>query len=282
MDAAGCNHGSSPAVNIDNSLRYHQNPTYLSRLLLANVARQLALLIFIFLSFSDSVAQFSEAGKSLPSVPAGAQVTSERYTVSAKTLGISAKARKHLAAAHKEFRKMNVDEALRHIDAALQTDPSCAQAFSMRAFIRLAKKDPRGAAEDARHAMTLDSDDAESFIALAMSYNFLKEFQKAEEAVWQALSLRPQSWQGRLELAKSFYGQGEFVLALQELDLEKINFPDAHLVRGNVLIHLGRNQEAGEEFRVFLQQDPGDPRAQQVNRIISTLLPGMEVPPISN
>lgn len=274
MKTQGCHSRVSHALNIDNFLRYHQNLNHLNRLLLANIAPRLALFIFLFLSFSDSVAQFSEAGSpNHPSIPASAQATSERYTVSTRTLVIPAKTRKHLAAAHKEFSKMNVDEALRHIDAALHTDPACAQAFSMRAFIRLAAKDPGGAVEDSRRAVALDPDDPESFIALAMSYNSLKEFQKAEEAVRQALSLRPESWQGRLELAKSLYGQDEFVLALRELDSGPINFPDTHLIRGNVLIRLGRNQEAGEELRTFLQQDPGDPRAQQISHIISTLTP---------
>lgn len=280
MKTQGCHSRISYALKIDNFSRYPQNLNHLNRLLLANRALQLALLIFLFLSFSNSAAQFSEVVKpNLSSVPAGAQSTSEQYTVSTRTLGIPAKARKHLAAAHKEFSKMNVDEALRHIDAALHTDPACAQAFSMRAFIRLAEKDPRRAAEDARHAMALDPDDPESFVALAMSYNSLKEFLKAEEAVRQALRLRRESWQGRLELAKSLYGQGEFVLALLELDSEPINFPDTHLVRGNVLIRLGRNQEAAEEFRSFLQQDPGDPRTQQIQHIISTLAPPRGIAP---
>jgi Tfp pilus assembly protein PilF len=269
----GCHSRISLAVKSEDSPQYHQDPNHLNRLLLVKRTLQFVLFIFLFLSFSDAVAQIPDTGISnQPTIPAGAPATSEHYTVSAKTLGISVKARKHLNAAHKEFSKMNVDEALRHIDAALHTDPTCAPAFSMRAFIRLAEKDPRGAAEDARHAMALDPDDPESFIALAMSYNFMKEFQKAEEAVRQALGLRPESWQGRLELAKSLYGQGEFVLALRELDSEPVNFPDIHLVRGNVLVRLGRNQEAGEEFRAFLQQDPGDPRAQQVNHIMGTLM----------
>lgn len=236
------------------------------------VGKQFAVLIFLFLSFSESVAQFPDTGKSNPtSIPADAPATSERYTVSARTLAISAKARKHLAAALKEFSKMNVDESLKHIDAALHTDPACAQAFSMRAFIRLAEKDPRRAAEDARHAMALDPDDAESFIAMGMSYNSLHDFPKAEDAARRALSLRPESWQGRLELAKSFYGQGEFMAALNELDIKKIDFPDAHLVRGNVLLRLGRDQEAGEEFHVFVEQVPGDPRVEQINRMLGTL-----------
>ncbi len=276
----GCHSRRSHAFKIDNFSWYHQNLNHLNRLLLANRALQLALLVFLILSFSYSVAQIAEAGNpNLPPVPAGAQATSERYAVSTRMLGIPARARKHLAAAHKEFSKMNVDEALKQIDAALHTDPACAPAFSMRAFIRLAENDPGGAVEDAGHAIALDPADPESFIALAMSYNSLKEFQKAEEAVQQALRLHPQSWQGQLELAKSLYGRGEFVPALRELDAGPINFPDAHLVRGNVLIRLGRNQEAGEEFRAFLQQDPGDPRAQQVDHIMSILMAPQRIAP---
>jgi tetratricopeptide (TPR) repeat protein len=194
-----------------------------------------------------------------------------RYTVSAKRLGVPAKAWAHLAAAHREFSKRDFDEASREVDSALLADPGCAQAFSMRAFIKLAEKDSQGAVADAKRAASLDPGDAESFIALTMAYNSLKDFQKAEEAVQHALSLRPDSWQARLELAKSFYGQGELVLALCELDLANIDFPDAHLVRGNVLMQLGRNPEAVEEFSAFMREAPGDPRREQIQRIAATL-----------
>jgi Tfp pilus assembly protein PilF len=194
-----------------------------------------------------------------------------RYTVSAKRLGVPEKAWTHLAAAHQEFRKMNFEAASGEIESALGADPACAQAYSMRAFIKLAQKDPHGALDDARHAALLDPGDAESLIALAMGYNSLKEFPKAEEAARHALSLHADSWQGRLELAKSLYGQGDLVLALCELDLANIDFPDAHLVRGNVLMRLGRRPEAGEEFRAFLREAPTDPRGEQIHRIAATL-----------
>lgn len=186
------------------------------------------------------------------------------YTVSAKRLGIPAKAWSHLGAADREFRKMNFEGAEREVDGALRADPVCARAFSMRAFIKLAEKNPRGAVEDAEHAARLDSDDAESFIALAMSYNALKEFQKAEDAAEHALGLRPDSWQGRLELAESYYGNSELIRALCELDSASIDFPDAHLVRGNVLMGLGRPQEAQDEFTIFGREAPNDPRAGQI------------------
>lgn len=192
-----------------------------------------------------------------------------RYVVSAKQLGVPAKARERLAAAQESFRKLKIDEAEREIDGALRSDPDFAQAFAMRAFIRLAQKDANGAVEAARRAVSLDSDDPESFVALAMSYNSLREFQEAENAAWRALSLRPDSWQGRLELAKAWYGQSRFVVALREMDELIQDFPDVHLVRANVLARLNREQEAAGEFGRFLQQAPEDPRSEQVRRIVA-------------
>jgi tetratricopeptide (TPR) repeat protein len=209
-----------------------------------------------------------EASLALPADSVNA--TSTHFTVSAKRLGVPAKAWPHLAAAHREFSKMNFDEASRQVEIALQADPDCSQAFSMRAFIKLAEKDSQGAVSDAKHAASLDPGDAEPFIALAIAYNSLKDFHQAEESVRHALKLSPDSWQGRLELAKSLYGQGEPVLALCELDLGNIDFPDVHLVRGNVLMRLGRRQEAVEDFEAFLREAPGDARGEQIRGIVAT------------
>ncbi len=193
-----------------------------------------------------------------------------RETVSVAQLSIPAKAWRHLTAAHKEFSRGKLDAATNEIDAVLRLAPVCAQAFSMRALIKLAARNFPGAAEDARHAVFLDENDAESYIALGTAYNSLKEFSKAEEAVRQALSIRPDSWQGQIEMAKSLYGQGQYILALSELDSVGRDFPDVHLVRGDVLMCLNRSQEAAEQFSIFLRQAPGDPRTQQIEQIIAS------------
>lgn len=141
----------------------------------------------------------------------------------------------------------------------------------MRAFIRLAGRDPAGALEDAKRAILLDPHDAESFVALAMSYNALKEFQSAAEAAGHALSIRPDSWQGRLEMAKSLYRQGELIPALRELELVHMDFPDVHLVRGSVLMGLDRGPEAAEEFDIFLEEAPLDSRNGRIRGLVATL-----------
>jgi tetratricopeptide (TPR) repeat protein len=192
-----------------------------------------------------------------------------RYMVSAQQAAVPARARASLRSAQKRFREAKVNEALKEIDNALHADPDFARALTMRAFLQLAAKNPNGAVEDAKHAILLDPSDAESFVALAMAYNDVENYGDAGQAAERALDLRSDSWQGRLELAESFYGRHDFVVALRELDLAEIDFPDAHLVRGNVLLKLGRPTEAGEEFQTFVQEAPNDPRRQQVDRLIT-------------
>jgi tetratricopeptide (TPR) repeat protein len=110
-----------------------------------------------------------------------------------------------------------------------------------------------------------------------MSYNALKEFQKAAEAAYHALSIRPDSWQGRLEMAKSLYHQDELISALRGLELVHTDFPDVHLVRGSVLMGLDRNPEAASEFEIFLQESPLDPRCAKIREQVATMRRGVPV-----
>ncbi len=234
---------------------------------------RLAVCLFL-LCFGFHISVFPIPGNAQVS-PSGAAVseTAARgapdYTVSANRLSIPAKAAKRLELAQKRFDKMDVRGALSQIDEALQIDPACARAYSMRSYIKLAANDFSGAVADSIRAVELDSQDAESYIALAMAYNDSGEFQKAAEAAGHALGVRPDDWQGRLELAKSLYGQGEDEKALNLLDVVIRDFPDVHLVRADVLMRLGRSGEAAGEFSLFLKQEPNDPRDEQIRRIVA-------------
>jgi tetratricopeptide (TPR) repeat protein len=205
----------------------------------------------------------------LVSLSAAAQISGDMYTVSAQELRVSAKARAHLKLAQREFSRSNFAGARREVDQALQADSICAPAFSMRALLRLASRDLNGAIEDAARALALDPTGADADVALATAYNSLGEFQKAEDAARQALGMRPDFWQGRLELAKAFYGQDRLVLALGELDELNKDFPDVHLVRANILIRLNRTEEATTEFSQFLHEAPNDPRSEQIQRTVN-------------
>jgi tetratricopeptide (TPR) repeat protein len=171
--------------------------------------------------------------------------------------------------AQEKFSKLNFAGAQKEIDQALQADSVYAAAFAVRAVLRLAARDFHGAIEDATRSLALDPGEADAYVALATAYNSQKEFQNAEASALRALGMRSDFWQARLELAKAFYGQGRLIVALRELDELNKDFPDAHLVRADILVLLGCGEEAAKEFRQFLHEAPSDPRREQVERIVS-------------
>jgi tetratricopeptide (TPR) repeat protein len=206
-----------------------------------------------------------------------------RYKVSARQLGIPPKARARIAVAQDEFEKGHLRKAMNELEGAIEISPSCSEAWSMRAFMRLAAKNIPGAIDDGLHAVELDRTNAEAYLALGSAYNSTSDFDTAETHLRRSLEIRPNSWQAQLELAKTWYGQRKFVLALQELDLIERDFPDIHLVRANVLISLGRKPEGAGEFRTFLREVPGDRRTPQIQRILLEIARGdKSAPPETN
>jgi tetratricopeptide (TPR) repeat protein len=190
------------------------------------------------------------------------------YVISASRLRVPSKAVTHLEAAQRHFLKMQLAQATEELDRAIRIYPGFAQAFRLRALVHLAEKDFTASVENAAHAISLDGADAYSWVALATAYNSLNEWPEAEAAAGRALEFNPPAWQGRLELAKSFYGEARFALALSTLDQLHQDIPDIHLVRANSLMRLGRSQEAAQQFAVFLGEAPGDSRADQIRQIL--------------
>ena len=192
-----------------------------------------------------------------------------RPTVSVQELRVPAKARARLEAAQRDFSHLNLAGAEREIERALQADSTFAAAFSMRALVRLATRDLNGAIEDATRAATLDPGEPVACVALATAYNSRGEYERAEAAAQRALAMRPDFWQAQLELAKALYGEGRLDLALRQLDELNKDFPDVHLVRGNLLVRLNRSEKAREEFNAFLREAPNDSRRGQVEQIVN-------------
>jgi tetratricopeptide (TPR) repeat protein len=186
-------------------------------------------------------------------------------------LKVSSRVREHLSKAQRHFQRADLAGAFAELQQALSEDPQCAQALTMRALLKLAAKDPSGAIADSKQATLIDSNDAEAFLALATAYNSQQNFEEAEPAARQALSLQPDLWQAHLEVAKSLYGERKLLAALHEIDSLQTDFADVHLVRGSVLMLLGRKQEAAHELGEFLDEAPHDPRSEQIRQIVTDM-----------
>ncbi len=192
-----------------------------------------------------------------------------RFAVSVAELKVPNKVWVYLEAAHKALGEGNLEQAAKQTDRALGMDPHCSSAFAMKAFVDLARNHPVDAVQDARRAASVDPYNVEAFVALAMAYNAGNRFPDAQSAAREALRLNSNSWEARLELAKSLYQEQRFDAALAEMDRVRKDFPDVHLVRGNLLMRLGRSKEGAAEFALFVQEAPDDPRVGAVRQIIA-------------
>ena len=191
------------------------------------------------------------------------------FKVSIARLKTSSTAWSHLQAAHRKLANGNLVEAAAEADQVLHNDPRCAPALSMKAFIELAAKNSTAAVQDAAKATLIDPYDAVSFIALAMAYNASGAFSESQRAARDALRVQPDAWDARLELAKGLYSQGQWDAALRELNAIRKDFPDVHLVKGNVLMSLGNRQEGAAEFTKFVEEAPLDRRVDRIKQIIA-------------
>jgi tetratricopeptide (TPR) repeat protein len=193
------------------------------------------------------------------------------YAISVQQMQVSPKVRAHLEKARQEFGRLDLPAASTEVERALRIAPGCAQAFAMRAFIELASSKFDSAMTDALHATSLDPNDAISFLTLATAENSRGAFESAAAAAQKALQRQPGLWQAHLEIAKAFYGQEQFIEALRELNSFKIDFPDVHLVRANILLRIGRAPEAAQEFATFLDESPRDLRNQRIKKIVADI-----------
>jgi len=263
MDASCCRSLVQPKPPENESRFYSKEPN--QRTSIFGIRFSVLLLFAAVLSINVPLEQTARAQTLQP--PAN------DYAVSVAELKVPDKAWSHLRAANKAFTHGDLKEAAREADQALYVCPECGLAFSMKALIEMAAKNSPAAVRDAIHATLVDPYNADAFIALAMAYNGAGDYSSATQAARQALAKRPESWQGRLELAKSLYGEGNFEAALAELGSVHTDFPDVHLVRGNVLMRLGRTLEGTDEFKVFLAEAPNDGRVQIIRQIVALTQP---------
>jgi hypothetical protein len=88
------------------------------------------------------------------------------------------------------------------------------------------------------------------------------------------------SIEARLEFAESLYGEERLDAALAELDRVYKDFPDVHLVRGNVGMRLGHGKEGAREFELFCEGRPMIPEFPRFLRLSRGMLHPLGLKPV--
>jgi tetratricopeptide (TPR) repeat protein len=145
------------------------------------------------------------------------------------------------------------DDAVRELEAAAQADPKLPLVHYYLGIAFVRKQDyPRARAEFQKD-IALEPDAAFTYEQLGKVESTLQSEEDSAKDFARAVKLDPQLVDSRMGLAKIEERKKEYPAALAQLDeiirLEKDN-ASARYLRGQVLIHMGREKEGREELAV--------------------------------
>lgn len=157
----------------------------------------------------------------------------------------------HLFAAKSHLNSREYDLAITELQAAEKANPKLPFIHFNLGLAYLGKQQYADARDEFLKDAALEPDLALDYEELGGVYWLMQDDAKAEKNYREALRLDPRLANSHLGLAKIYQRQQKFPSALAEADAALKVDPertDGHYVRGQVLLHLGRKEEAKKEL----------------------------------
>jgi tetratricopeptide (TPR) repeat protein len=146
------------------------------------------------------------------------------------------------------------DEALAELNLAAQANPNLPFVHFNLGMAYLRKQDWEHAQAEFLADVAIEPEVAYNYEQLGLVYSLQHEDRKAEAALLQAVRLEPRLTDSHVELARVYDRQKKYAAALAEINgagkLDPTSYT-IHFVRGQVLLHMGRTQEAKAEMQTY-------------------------------
>lgn len=185
-------------------------------------------------------------------------------TVSTRELLIPPKAMKELQRSQSAFQSGDVRASARHLERALQIYPHYLEAHNNLGSRYIDLHEYEKAAGEFQKAIDLDPRITQPFNNLSVALFLLQRYAEAEVAARRAIDLDPHNSTARYMLgcvlATEKRNPSE---AMELLHQTEVEFPDARLLRAQVLIGQGAVDEAENELHEYLKV-PGVEKKQKV------------------
>jgi tetratricopeptide (TPR) repeat protein len=143
------------------------------------------------------------------------------------------------------------DQASAEFEAAAKADPQLPFVHFNLGLVHLRKQEYAQARDEFLKDAAVEPDLALNYNELGNVYWLMQDDKNAEKSYREALRRDPRLVDSRLGLAKILEKQQKYSLALPEVDAAVTldpERPEAHYVRGQVLLHLGHKEEARKEL----------------------------------
>jgi len=169
-------------------------------------------------------------------------------------------------AAQEEFSKgraalldKKVKDALQHLLKAVNLYSDFFEAHFLLGTAYMDALQWEDAEKALRRAQELKPDNMAALISLGETYRRQKRYQYAESVLQDSLKLDEASWQAHFALARVYWEKTEILKAAPHVGRTlqlKPDYPDAHLLAGNLFVRLNLPARALTEYEEYLRLSP--------------------------
>ena len=187
-------------------------------------------------------------------------------------------------------KKENLEEGVLHLEKAVATFPQYLQAQLMLGTTYLDLQQFDKAEQALKKTIEIDPKAANALFALGEVYLRQKKNEDSERVLLQGLQIENRSYQGHLTLARTYVAMAAKIKdeaenrPLRVKAYEQVNealkldseLAQAHWIKGNLLVSVGRDQDAQHEFEEYLRLDAKGPFASQAKTMIEKIKKELE------
>ncbi len=166
-------------------------------------------------------------------------------------------------------------DAQKHLESAYKQAPSNAHANFLLGYLYFQQNDFDKAQTYLTQATTLDPHDIQAINLSGRVRLARRDYAGAKTILQQAIAVNPENPTAHGLLADAYLNLSDFKDALAQADLSiekgKSNISSAHIVRGEALANLGRDDEAIQTLKTYLQTAPDSASGPQVRQFIAAI-----------
>jgi tetratricopeptide (TPR) repeat protein len=189
------------------------------------------------------------------------------------TATLSPKARKETKHAVQAFKSGKLKDAEKHLEEAYKSSPSDANINFLMGYLYFQKKDFTRAINYLNVSTSANAHNAQALTLLGRAGLEQSDYPVARSALEQAVLADAENWLPHNLLAFTYLHQRDYAKARDEarvsITKDKNAAVSSQLILGESLLNLGQPSDGVHALRVFLDQAPQHPLAEQVRKAIA-------------
>ena len=188
---------------------------------------------------------------------------------------MSPKASKEADKGLSDLKLGKLPDAQKHLESASNQAPNSAYPNLLLGFLYFEQNKTPEAQTYLTKATTADPHDVQALNLLGRLHLSQRDFAGAKTAAEQAIAASPDNATAHGILADAYLNQSDFKNALAEADVAlakgKSTASSAQIVKGQALANLGRDDEAIQTLKTYLQSAPDTAAGPQVQQFIAAI-----------